>query len=50
MDEQRVIDYGTTFFVTSFLGMSTTLTVVSPISEPEPKVVVVIDHTYVKDG
>jgi hypothetical protein len=37
MDEQRVIGYGTTF-VTRFLGMSTTLTVVSPISEPEPKV------------
>ena len=47
MDEQRVIGYGTTF-VTRFLGMSTTLTVVSPISKPEPEVVVVIEHTYAK--
>ncbi len=45
--QEKVIAYGTTFR-TYFLGMSTTLRVVSPVNSPSPQVDVVIH--YRKDG
>ena len=46
-DEETVIGYGTAF-TTSFLGMSTTLRVVSPINTPAPEVSVEIHYTVDK--